>query len=99
MSEDEKPVGRASDKFMLRFPDGMRDQIAAAAKESGRSMNAEIVHRLSRSFGGALDADEPEKTVMALMYQLASTADKMGLTFKIEIHAQDKDLPPMESDN
>lgn len=38
------------DKFMLRLPDGMRDQIKAAAKENGRSMNAEIVQRLETSF-------------------------------------------------
>lgn len=45
------------DKFNLRFPDGMRDQIAEAAKESGRSMNAEIIHRLQRTF----DLDDPTK--------------------------------------
>ncbi len=33
-------VGRESDKFMLRLPDGMRDQIAEAAKTNNRSMNA-----------------------------------------------------------
>ena len=35
---------------MVRLPDGMRDKIAAAAKEGGRSMNAEIVQRLEQSF-------------------------------------------------
>lgn len=39
-----------SDKFMLRLPDGMREKIKAAADEAGRSMNAEIVHRLDASF-------------------------------------------------
>lgn len=34
------------DKFMLRLPRGMRDEIAAAAKANGRSMNAEIVSRI-----------------------------------------------------
>ena len=34
----EKPV-REYDKFMLRFPDGMRDAIALRAKKNGRSMN------------------------------------------------------------
>lgn len=38
------------DQFMLRLPDGMRDKIRTAAESSGRSMNAEIVHRLERSF-------------------------------------------------
>lgn len=40
---------RQQDKFVLRMPDGMRDRISAAAKENGRSMNAEISYRLSLS--------------------------------------------------
>lgn len=35
------------DKFMLRFPDGMRDRIKDAAAREGRSMNAQIVQHLS----------------------------------------------------
>lgn len=35
------------DKYIVRLPDGMRDQLKAAAKANGRSLNAEIVHRLS----------------------------------------------------
>lgn len=38
------------DRFIVRMPEGMRARIAAAAKDSGRSMNAEIVHRLEASF-------------------------------------------------
>lgn len=34
---------------MLRFPDGVRDRIAEAAKANNRSMNAEIVARIERS--------------------------------------------------
>lgn len=37
---------RGSDQFNLRFPDGMRERIRAAAEENGRSMNAEIIYRL-----------------------------------------------------
>jgi len=40
-------IGRGSDQFRLRLPDGLRDQIRDAAEASGRSMNAEIVHRLT----------------------------------------------------
>lgn len=51
MEKKIKPdVGRDSDKFMLRLPDGMRSRIAEAAKANGRSMNAEIVHCLERFF-------------------------------------------------
>lgn len=41
----EKQV-RDYDKFMLRFPDGMRDAIAERAKQNGRSMNSEIIQIL-----------------------------------------------------
>jgi len=43
-------TNRESDKFMLRFPDGMRDTIKASAENNGRSMNAEIIQRLRISF-------------------------------------------------
>lgn len=45
----DKPKSQPQEKFIIRFPDGMRDRIAKAAEESGRSMNAEIVHRLEKS--------------------------------------------------
>lgn len=47
----EKQV-RDYDKFMLRFPDGMRDAIAERAKKNGRSMNSEIVHILESAITG-----------------------------------------------
>jgi len=45
-----KRVGRGSDQFILRLPDGMRQRIAEFAEAFGRSMNAEIILRLERSF-------------------------------------------------
>lgn len=45
-SASETPAGRGSDQFPLRFPDGMRDEIRLAADKNGRSINAEIIHRL-----------------------------------------------------
>ncbi|EBD9024067.1 Arc family DNA-binding protein [Citrobacter farmeri] len=44
----EKQV-RDYDKFMLRFPDGMRDAIADRAKENGRSMNSEIIDMINNA--------------------------------------------------
>lgn len=35
------------DKYVIRLPDGMRDQIKADALANDRSMNAEIIARLS----------------------------------------------------
>lgn len=55
----EKQV-RDYDKFMLRFPDGMRDAIAERAKVNGRSMNSEIVQILQDAISGkdAIDKDQ-----------------------------------------
>lgn len=43
-------MSREDPQFKLRMSDGMRDQIAEAAKANNRSMNAEIVARLEASF-------------------------------------------------
>ncbi|WP_312946321.1 Arc family DNA-binding protein [Agrobacterium sp.] len=43
-------TGRESDKFPLRLPDGMRDQIKDEADRNNRSMNAEIVFQLNRAY-------------------------------------------------
>lgn len=46
----EKFPSDDAERLMLRFPAGMRDRIAEAAKANNRSMNAEIVSRLESSF-------------------------------------------------
>lgn len=48
---EKKPYpSELQDRFIIRFPEGMRDRIAEVAKGNGRSMNAEIVARLEASF-------------------------------------------------
>ena len=39
---------QVQDKFTVRFPDGMRDEIAEQAKKNNRSMNAEIILALEK---------------------------------------------------
>ncbi len=46
----QESASREADKYIVRFPEGMRDRIAEAAKVNNRSMNAEIVARLEKSF-------------------------------------------------
>ncbi|MBX5236279.1 Arc family DNA-binding protein [Rhizobium sp. NLR4a] len=67
------------DQFMVRLPEGMRDQIAGAAEQNGRSMNAEIVSRLDLSFrfGEGLDRfiashEELEKNHLELNKQFSA---------------------------
>lgn len=45
-----------SDKYMLRLPDGMREEIKAAATANRRSMNAEIIARMT--------ANDPERQTL-----------------------------------
>jgi hypothetical protein len=42
-------VAREVYRFLLRMPERLREQLTAAAARSGRSLNAELVHRLERS--------------------------------------------------
>lgn len=52
------------DQFNLRFPDGMRDRIALEADKAGRSMNAEIIARLSFTLDSNLsDRETLNRTV------------------------------------
>lgn len=42
----ERYPSEKAERFQVRLPDGLRDEIKAAAEANGRSMNAEIVARL-----------------------------------------------------
>jgi hypothetical protein len=70
MTDDKTPYpSDAADKFLLRLPAGMRDQLKAAAKAANRTMNAEVVARLQASFESA-GSDE---AVKAIALRLAQT--------------------------
>ena len=53
-----------ADKFVIRLPEGMRDQIRRNANASRRTMNAEIVHYIDKAL-----ADE----------KMATTGDEIGV--------------------
>ena len=63
-------VGRGSDQFMLRLPDGMRDFIAEIAERNGRSMNAEIITALAHYIAYF----SPDKAVPAGMSEVMNDA-------------------------
>ncbi|MFD1069949.1 Arc family DNA-binding protein [Luteimonas composti] len=46
-------MSREINPFGLRMPLELRERLEAAARQSARSLNAEIVHRLQESFAGA----------------------------------------------
>lgn len=50
MSEDQKYPSQLAERFQVRMPEGLRDEIKLSADVNGRSMNAEIIHRLKNAF-------------------------------------------------
>lgn len=46
---DRRYPSELQDRFMVRLPEGMREQLKAAATATKRTMNAEIVARLEAS--------------------------------------------------
>ncbi len=62
------------EKFVVRFPDGMRDAIAERAKRNGRSMNSEIVQILE----DALSSETPSENESLDMKQIRVLLDKIA---------------------
>lgn len=62
----QQSESRDADKYIVRFPDGMRDEIAASAKANNRSMNAEIIARLEKSFNPISDEGDVMRAVRAI---------------------------------
>jgi hypothetical protein len=102
----------AADKFMVRFPDGMRDRINEAAKAAGRSMNAEIVARLASTFkpeqqtldlgmaplsDAIHDLKEEMKAHHALIASLMEGGAKVGLTKDGKIQSIEMVITPKTS--
>lgn len=73
------------DKFMLRLPDGMREDLKEQAKKSGRSMNAEIVHRLANSLNRPTLEDLGFGLAEEIEFQIINAAAMNGRSVKDEI--------------
>ncbi len=70
MADDKFPSHKL-DRYIVRLPDGMRELIAEAAAKAGRSMNAEIVHRLQQSFFSAEQHENMNKQMLQAMAIIA----------------------------
>lgn len=71
----------AADKFIVRLPPGMRDNIAEAAKINGRSMNAEVIHRLEQSLAGEGGDPGAVKSLALLLAKAEASAAMRDLEF------------------
>lgn len=72
--------------FRLRLPENLKAQIEASAKANGRSMNAEVLSRLERSFDlddGLTELDEGftdhERRIDLLESQVQTLMERAGL--------------------
>ncbi len=65
-------------RFLVRLPDGMRDQIAESAKTNNRSMNAEIVARLQSTFVGQKIGLEPSMTADEIKAHIGAIGDSIA---------------------
>jgi len=63
-------MSRDDPQMKIRLPLTLKDKIEAAAKNSGRSMNAEIVARLGASFRGVDTTDFTPDQVVSIMKAL-----------------------------
>ncbi|MDR7146179.1 Arc family DNA-binding protein [Rhizobium sp. BE258] len=44
-----KPASRGADQFVVRLPEGLRDQVKQSADRNLRSMNSEIIYHLQQA--------------------------------------------------
>lgn len=65
----QQSESRDADKYVVRFPDGMRDRIAEVAKANNRSMNAEIIARLQESLDAPATAPEHVELKLAQLLE------------------------------
>ena len=85
---------------MVRFPDGMRDAIKRAAEANGRSMNAEIVHRLEVSLY-ALPHEayvQDDFRVQELIKSVADAAARTAVTEVMALYPEIKEPPARFAD-
>ncbi|WP_068951558.1 Arc family DNA-binding protein [Pararhizobium polonicum] len=86
MADRSSYPSEQADKYLLRMPEGMREQLKEAAKRNNRSMNAEIVARIEASFtnlhmtdGKVSSVTIPKKDFDYLMANIEEINRKMKL--------------------
>ena len=70
------------DRFIVRMPDGMRDQLKGIAAKNGRSLNAEIIARLSETLETDKALDSPALAGEALAPIVATIKAEVAATYE-----------------
>ncbi|MDR3570969.1 MAG: Arc family DNA-binding protein [Candidatus Pacebacteria bacterium] len=66
-------MSRTDPQLNLRFPADLKARLVQAAQANGRTMNAEIIHRLERSLEGSGPQLIPEEVSKAILETLQLT--------------------------
>jgi Arc-like DNA binding domain len=69
--------------FKLRLPEALHENVKAAAKQSGKSINAEITARLQTTFSESGESDHLDRLLddpdlRAMAYTMLTTFDRAG---------------------
>lgn len=73
MSKDRAYPSSLADQFLVRLPEGMKQEVVASAFANRRSMNAEFVYRIRQSFQPAApEAGLPEEAKAAIQKEMAA---------------------------
>lgn len=72
-------VSREDPHFRLRLPANLKRQVEVAAKANSRSITAEVVDRLGKSFGSSLeDGGDLTKEVDLIQQRLSKVRDALA---------------------
>lgn len=91
-------AGRGSDQFVARLPDGMRSHLKDAADRNGRSMNAEIVERLSSSFFRWPNIEIPTELYRRVLNAGPTFADQLEAKIITQVFETIESALPAERD-
>lgn len=66
----DKFPSQTMDRFNLRLPAGMRDDVAERARQNGRSMNSEIISIISEALNGGNNEGAVDKALFTLRNEI-----------------------------
>lgn len=93
MSDERKP--QKDDKYIVRFPEGMRDRLKEVAKNNNRTLNAEIVARIEQSFQQSGPISASDNSVIKALEK--SNLETHLLNLLSQWHHEDHNLQHYES--
>lgn len=86
--KEDLPPSRLAERYIVRFPDGMRNKIFNVAKTNNRTANAEIIARLESTFQNsqhAKDSLAPELITAQVQLDMADLAiQNMAIRAKLK---------------